>query len=120
MNIIRVPFGTALIMGMLCSLGTSSRSSYPQASPQSAARPLRTTLDFDADWRFLKGDSTTAAIPQFDDSSWRRLKVPHDWSVEGPLSAEYGSGNGYAPGRIDSLSVTSLILCKKNHAATAF
>ncbi|MBN1360600.1 MAG: DUF4982 domain-containing protein [Sedimentisphaerales bacterium] len=58
------------------------------------------TLDFDFDWRFSKGDFPTAVIPGFDDSSWRAVNVPHDWSAEGPFSAEYGSGNGYAPGGI--------------------
>ena len=28
------------------------------------------------------------------------VNLPHDWSSEGPFSAEYGSGNGYAPGGI--------------------
>src|SRR4030042_2345690 len=58
------------------------------------------TLDFDFDWRFSKGDFATAMMPAFDDSSWRMVNVPHDWSVEGPFSAEYASGTGYAPGGI--------------------
>jgi len=28
------------------------------------------------------GDATGAARPDFDDSSWRRLDLPHDWAVE--------------------------------------
>ena len=72
------------------------RSGSP--APGSAAPPARTHLDFDADWLFSRGDFASAAMPSFDDSHWRRLNVPHDWSIEGPFSAEYGSGNGYAPG----------------------
>ncbi len=37
---------------------------------------------FDADWRFLRGDAPGAEQPAFDDSSWRALDVPHDWSIE--------------------------------------
>lgn len=37
---------------------------------------------FDSDWRFLRGDATGAENPSFDDSSWRGLDVPHDWSIE--------------------------------------
>jgi len=37
-------------------------------------------------------------MPAFDDSNWRQVNVPHDWSIEGPFCADYGSGNGYAPG----------------------
>ena len=39
-------------------------------------------------------------LPKFDDSGWRRVNVPHDWSIEGPFSAEFGAGNGFAPGGI--------------------
>jgi beta-galactosidase len=54
--------------------------------------------DFDADWLFSRGDFASAPLPAFNDSSWRKVNLPHDWSIEGPFSAEYGSGNGYAPG----------------------
>jgi beta-galactosidase len=60
----------------------------------------RVTQDFDANWLFSKSDFASAMMPAFDDSSWRQVNVPHDWSIEGPFSADYGSGNGYAPGGI--------------------
>ena len=34
------------------------------------------------DWKFYKGDLTGAEIPGFDDSQWRTLDLPHDWSIE--------------------------------------
>jgi beta-galactosidase len=37
---------------------------------------------FDLDWRFLRGDAAGAERADFDDSAWRRLDVPHDWSIE--------------------------------------
>jgi beta-galactosidase len=69
----------------------------PVGSP---AQNARVTEDFDANWLFSKGDFVSAMMPAFDDSGWRTLNVPHDWSIEGPFSAEFGSGNGYAPGGI--------------------
>jgi beta-galactosidase len=39
-------------------------------------------LSFDADWRFLRADAPGAEKPAFDDSKWRQLDVPHDWSIE--------------------------------------
>lgn len=66
-----------------------------------AAEPSpRTCVDLDAGWRFNLGDSATATVPSFDDSGWRQVNLPHDWSIEGPFGPEYGSGNGYAPGGI--------------------
>jgi len=62
--------------------------------------PARTVTDFDFNWRFSKGDFPNATMPAFDDFAWRRLNVPHDWSIEGPFGAEFGSGNGFAPGGI--------------------
>lgn len=46
---------------------------------------IRTTVSFDRDWRFLKSDAAGAEAANFDDSGWRQLDVPHDWSIEGPF-----------------------------------
>jgi beta-galactosidase len=54
----------------------------------------------DADWRFSKGDFANSMTTAFDDTAWRQVNVPHDWSSEGPFGPEYSSGNGYAPGGI--------------------
>jgi beta-galactosidase/beta-glucuronidase len=56
--------------------------------------------DFNFDWKFQKGDFKKAAEPQYDDSGWRKLNLPHDWSIEGPYSPNYASGTGYLPGGI--------------------
>ena len=37
---------------------------------------------FDDHWRFLRGDAQGAERPEFDDSSWRMLDLPHDFSIE--------------------------------------
>jgi beta-galactosidase len=65
-----------------------------------AATSARTNLDFDFDWRFSKGNFATAMMPEFDDSAWSIVNLPHDWSIEGSFGAEYSSGNGYAPGGV--------------------
>jgi beta-galactosidase len=65
-----------------------------------SAVDARVTEDFDANWLFSKGDFAAAMMPAFDDTGWRLVNVPHDWSSEGPFSADYASGNGYAPGGI--------------------
>ena len=66
----------------------------------SPASPARLTEDFDANWLFSKSDVASAMMPAFDDGNWRQLEVPHDWSIEGPFSPDYGSGNGFVPGGI--------------------
>ena len=37
---------------------------------------------FDSDWRFLRADAPGAQTPGLDDSGWRTLDVPHDWSID--------------------------------------
>jgi beta-galactosidase len=58
--------------------------------------PARVAVSFDANWRFLKADSPGAEQPQFDDSAWRKLDVPHDWSIEGPFSETNRTGGSGA------------------------
>jgi len=40
------------------------------------------TVLFDSDWKFHRGGAQYAEQPGFDDSSWRKLDLPHDWSIE--------------------------------------
>jgi len=43
----------------------------------------RQRLPMDFDWKFSLGDVKGAEREEFDDSSWRALNIPHDWSIEG-------------------------------------
>ncbi|WP_437921439.1 sugar-binding domain-containing protein [Sphingobacterium sp. LRF_L2] len=54
---------------------------------------------FDDNWRFTLGDVTNASQTSFDDHSWRKLDLPHDWSIEGNVNPKNPSGNdgGYFP-----------------------
>ena len=36
----------------------------------------------DSDWRFQKGGALKAEDPKYDDSKWRIINLPHDWSIE--------------------------------------
>ncbi|MEJ5258687.1 MAG: glycoside hydrolase family 2 TIM barrel-domain containing protein [Anaerohalosphaeraceae bacterium] len=60
----------------------------------------RIVLDFDWDWKFLKEDAAGAQQTDFEDSAWRMVNLPHDWSIEGPYSRQWASGTGYLPGGI--------------------
>lgn len=71
-------------------------------SLQAQSESTRKTLNFDTDWRFLKNDATNAQEPKFDDTKWRKLDVPHDWSIEGPYDQTNPTsrGGGYLPAGI--------------------
>ncbi|WP_084442520.1 DUF4982 domain-containing protein [Termitidicoccus mucosus] len=51
-------------------------------------------------WRFARGEVKDAQAASLDDSGWRRVDLPHDWSVEAPLSPSLASCTGYLPGGI--------------------
>lgn len=40
------------------------------------------TQPFDEGWRFHRGDAPGAEAPGFDDSAWRTVDTPNDWSIE--------------------------------------
>lgn len=48
------------------------------------------SLRFDDDWKFHLGELPNAADSILDDSHWKSLDLPHDWSVELPFSKEAG------------------------------
>jgi beta-galactosidase len=40
------------------------------------------TISFDEGWRFIKDTLSGPESPDFNDSGWRIINVPHDWSIE--------------------------------------
>ena len=40
------------------------------------------TIPFDRAWLFTKDSVTNAEQTDFNDSKWRKVDLPHDWSIE--------------------------------------
>lgn len=55
-------------------------------------------IELKENWRFHLGECEEAWYKGYDDSSWREVMLPHDWSVEAPFSKTYSSGTGYLQG----------------------
>ena len=53
------------------------------ALPSAPPKP-RVIQQFTTGWRFLQEDAKGAEKPDFDDSSWTGVTLPHDWSIAGP------------------------------------
>ncbi len=60
-----------LLMSISCTIGWSQSISGQPG-----------TMLFDFDWKFHRGGAQGAEMPAFDDSNWRKLDLPHDWSIE--------------------------------------
>lgn len=59
----------------------------------------RTILPLNAEWKFTIGNYAGAEKSGFDDSGWRLLDVPHDWSIEQAFDPdmEFGGSQAYLP-----------------------
>lgn len=60
---------------------------------------LERKQNFDTDWKFALGDSPENSSVNFDDTNWRKLDLPHDWSIEGKSEKNNPSGGdgGFYP-----------------------
>lgn len=60
---------------------------------------VRSTSDFNSNWLFTLGDNPEYREPNYDDSNWRKLSLPHDWSIEGEYTPDFptGKNNGFFP-----------------------
>src|SRR5436189_1668482 len=87
---IRIMATGLIVLGALSFL-----SVWAHANP----RPGK-TVSFDQDWRFHLGDVGNGQDPNLDDSQWRQLNLPHDWSIEGEFDEKNpaGTGGGALPG----------------------
>lgn len=52
------------------------------AGSSAVAQP-RIRQSFNQDWKFFLGDNAAASTADFKDADWRKLVLPHDWSIEG-------------------------------------
>jgi beta-galactosidase len=93
--------GAGIGLGLLATGATAAATggaalAQPATDP---AQPGRRRQTFDFGWKFLRDDPQNGQTPGLDDSAWRDVDLPHDWSIEGPLGAGEPSGGpgGWAP-----------------------
>ncbi len=92
-------YGNRKIIFSICFIALSLFVSISSAGSSNGSRK---TENFGKSWKFNLGDVSNAQEPKLDDSQWRVLDVPHDWSIEGTFSKDYPAspGGGALPGGI--------------------
>jgi beta-galactosidase len=72
------------------------------ALTQTVKESVRQVDNFDKDWLFIQEAVKGAEAIKTDDGKWRKLDVPHDWSIEGSYDKSNPSarGGGYLPAGI--------------------
>lgn len=51
-------------------------------------------------WKLFLGDLSNAWQKDFADQGWKKVTVPHDWSITQDFTKDASSGTGYLPGGI--------------------
>ena len=111
--------GTTAAATLITQTAQAAQAAQTAQTAQAAVRgnsaatqpaPGARSYDFDLDWKFVlvndegitdpAGAYTDAYEPNFDDETWQKLDLPHDWSVHlAPVDAGYTeSYNGFLPG----------------------
>lgn len=78
----------AVVLGML------------QAAPVRAQVSFGDARKFNDGWLFVLEDDSVYSEAEYDDAAWRKLSLPHDWSIEGRMSPDLASCTGYLPGGV--------------------
>lgn len=72
------------------------------SSCTASSSKIRKREDFGKDWKFYLGDVGNGQEVGLDDSPWRLLDLPHDWSIEGEFREDNPAtpGGGVLPGGV--------------------
>ena len=82
------------------AMSERAKKSAASAWPEDAVRKSG-ALAFADDWRFHRGDLDGAEAASFNDTSWRVMDVPHDWSIEDlPGADPDGAGSIWTGGTV--------------------
>jgi beta-galactosidase len=76
----------AVFAAQICVLAADS-AYVPPTSP-------RAIYNFNPGWKFIFDDQTNAANPDFDDSAWKSVSLPHTWNDTDSYRAYIRHGGG--------------------------
>lgn len=107
-NIAEVKFSWGRITPTLYEMVLISRAAAVESGGQAPSEvetiPINSysgdarKINFDENWKFNLGDVSGAEALVFNDSSWRTLNLPHDFSIEQDYTSAGEAESGYLPG----------------------
>lgn len=83
---------------ILWSVALLALAALAATAPRLQAEPVKPER-INNGWKFMASDPPNAQAPTMDDSSWRTVELPHDWSIEGRISRNnpMGGAGGFFP-----------------------
>lgn len=84
------------LIGLVCLAFLGVAANFSMSAADSRA------ISFNNGWEFALTDGKEIAAPDFNDSGWRSLNLPHDWAIEGDFNEKNpsGTGGGALPGGV--------------------
>ena len=84
------------LIGLVCLAFLGVAANFSMSAADSRA------ISFNNGWKFALTDGKEIAAPDFNDSGWRSLNLPHDWAIEGDFNEKNpsGTGGGALPGGV--------------------
>ena len=79
-----------MVLGLSCESRFEPFQIQSQTGENAAARQV---VNFNDGWKFAKGGQNGAQAVDFNDSSWKAVRLPHDWAIAGPFNP---NEDGYA------------------------
>ena len=70
----------------------------PETINVSSSAVAERETNFNEGWKFYLGTSSTAQNPGFDDSSWKSVTLPHDFSISQGYTTSGEAESGFLPG----------------------
>lgn len=67
-----------IILACLCFTVVFIRAQYKKSKPGSTSK----TISFDNSWLFSNTIIDDASVEIYDDKTWHKVDLPHDWSIE--------------------------------------
>ena len=60
-----------------------------------ADNPCRQSINFNADWKYMRGDHREASRIDYKDSDWETIGIPHSFSIPYFMSKDFYTGYGW-------------------------
>ncbi|WP_200799207.1 glycoside hydrolase family 2 TIM barrel-domain containing protein [Tenacibaculum agarivorans] len=66
-----------------------------------SSHTIKREIDFNFNWKFSEvKDTLKPKVVPVNDSNWRDIRLPHDWSVEHSFDKKWDGATGYLPGGV--------------------
>lgn len=93
----------AIILGCIAlpaaaAAPTGTVTGSPETVQVSAGVGTERENNFNEGWKFYLGDNSSASNPSFNDSGWKSVTLPHDFSISQPFTTFGEAESGFLPG----------------------